>query len=83
MPVLISDETLKRAGMTEREAVIEIACRWYDVGKLSLWPAAQMAGMSRSEFEVELTSRKIPVYRPTLEDLAEDLATLDRLRDKF
>jgi predicted HTH domain antitoxin len=79
MPVIISDETLEKAGVTECEALIEIACRFFDTGKLHLWPAAQLAGMSRSEFEVELTNRQIPVYRPTLEDLAEEMAALKRL----
>jgi predicted HTH domain antitoxin len=79
MPVVISDETLKQAGMTEREALIEIACRLFDIGKLHLWPAAKMVGMSGGEFEQELMNRKIPVYRPTIEDLYEDLATLKRL----
>lgn len=80
MPVLISDETLEQTGMTEREVVIELACRLYDLEKLPLWPAAKMAGMSRGEFEAELVKRKIPIYRPTLEDLADDLATVERLR---
>ena len=79
MPVVISDETLKQAGLTEREAVVEIACRLFDAGKLALWPAAKMAGMGRSEFEAELGHRKIAVYRPTAQDLADDLAALDRL----
>jgi predicted HTH domain antitoxin len=79
MPVVISDETLEQAGLTEREALIEIACRLFDIGKLHLWPAAKMAGMSRGEFEVALMDRKIPVYRPTIEDLDHDLAALKRL----
>jgi predicted HTH domain antitoxin len=83
MPVVISDEALKPAGLTESEAIVEIACHLYDVGKLSLWPAAKMAGMQRSEFEQVLIDRKNPVYRPTLEDLAEDLATLEKLRGRW
>jgi predicted HTH domain antitoxin len=79
MPVIITDETLAQAGMTEREAVVEIACRLFDAGKLHLWPAAKLAGMSRVEFEQQLMDRKIPVYRPTIEDLHEDLAALRRL----
>ncbi|WP_435010855.1 UPF0175 family protein [Tundrisphaera lichenicola] len=82
MPVVISDETLKQAGLTESEAIVEIACHLYDAGKLTLWPAARMAGMNRSEFEQALMNRSIPVYRPTLEDLVEDVATLERLRDR-
>jgi predicted HTH domain antitoxin len=79
MPVVIPDETLRQAGLSEREALVEIACRLYDAGKLALWPAAKLAGLSRSEFEVELLGRKIPVYRPTEQDVADDLAALDRL----
>lgn len=82
MPVVISDETLRQAGLTEREAAIEIACRLYDIDRLPLWPAARMAGMNRAEFEQELVRRRIPIHRPTPEDLAADLATLDRMRDR-
>ena len=63
MPVTISDETLKQAGLSEREALVEIACRLYDADKLRLFPAARMAGMSRAEFESELLSRGIAVLR--------------------
>ena len=79
MPVIIPDEVLREAGLSEREALIEIACRLFDAGKLHLWPAAKLAGLSRVEFEGELIQRKIPIYRPTLEDVLEDLATLKRL----
>jgi predicted HTH domain antitoxin len=79
MPVVISDETLKQAVMTEREAVIEIACRLFDAGKLHLWPAAKMAGLSRVEFEQKLMNRMIPVFRPTIQDLLDDLAALRQL----
>ena len=80
MPVVISDETLREAGLSEREAAVEIACRLFDAGKLALWPAAKLAGLRRSEFEQELRARQIPVYRPTVQDLADDLAALERLR---
>ena len=79
MPVVISDEVLEKAGLTEQEARMELACRLFDIGKLALWPAAQLAGMSRVEFEGTLMSREIPIYRPTLEDLEHDVATLKRL----
>ena len=45
MPVVISDETLRDAGLTEQDALVEIACRLFGAGKLSLfglrrsWPA--------------------------------------------
>ena len=40
MPVIIPDETLKQAGLTEKEALIEIAWRLFDADKLHLWPAS-------------------------------------------
>ena len=79
MTLTISDTTLKSAGMTEREMQIEIACRLFDAGKLALWPAAQLAGMSRGEFEDELALRNIAIYRPTLEDLELDLRIMPKL----
>lgn len=78
MPVVISDEVLQQAGLSERDLLIELACRLFDLGKLHLWPAAQLAGLTRVEMEAELMKRKIPVYRPTSEDLANDLAALKR-----
>ena len=63
MPVIIPDETLKQAGLTENEALIEIACRLFDAGKLHLFPAARLAGLDRYAFESELISRGIAVHR--------------------
>jgi predicted HTH domain antitoxin len=65
--------------MTAEEARVEISCRLFDAGKLDLWPAAQLAQLSRVEFEEELRRRKIPIYRPTVADFKADLETLDRL----
>jgi predicted HTH domain antitoxin len=79
MPVVISDETLKEAGLTEHETALDIACWLFDAGRLALWPAAKVAGMSRVEFEGKLGRRGIAIYRPTPEDIAEELAALDRL----
>jgi predicted HTH domain antitoxin len=80
MPVVIPDEVLQKAGLSEREALIEIACRLFDIEKLYLFDAAQLAGLSRGEMETELAKRNIPIYRPTLEDLMEDLKSLEDLR---
>ncbi len=77
MPLVISDETLKAAKLSEREARIEIACRLFDADKLQLWPAAQLAGLSRDEFLSELKARNIPAFRPTWDDVKQDMETLD------
>ncbi len=79
MPLTLSDDVLKQAGMTADEARVEIACRLFDAGRLALWPATQLAQMSRVEFEVELIKRKIPIYRFTVEDLVAEQNALDKL----
>lgn len=79
MPLTLSDELLKQAGMSEDEARVEIACRLFDADKLALWPAAQLAGMTRVEFEAALMNRKIPIHRFTLDDLMSEQAALDKL----
>src|SRR5437588_13041167 len=82
MPVVIPDEVLQEAGMTERERRIELACRLFDLEKLHLWPAAKLAGLTRSEMEWELMKRQIPVYRPTVEDVINDVETLKRFEER-
>jgi predicted HTH domain antitoxin len=79
MPLLISDEFLEQAGLTEEQARIEFACRLFDAGKLHLWPAARLAGLSRAEFEGELRARGLPVYRITEEHYRQDLEVLRKL----
>lgn len=79
MPIVISDETLQQAGLSEQQARIEIACRLFDANKLSLWPAAQLAQLTRSQFESELHARHIAVYRPTVKDLEQDRQSMEKL----
>ena len=79
MPFTISDEALTQAGLTEREARVEFACRLFDAGKVHLWPAARLAGLSRSDFEAELRARCLPVYRITEEHYRQDLEALRKL----
>jgi len=79
MAITISDDVLKEAGLSERDALIEIACRLFDLEKLHLPAAARLAGLSRAEFEGELRARKIAIYRPTVEELMQELEGMRRL----
>lgn len=79
MPVVIPDEALREAGLNPREALVEFACRLFDADKLTLPAAVRLAGLSRVAFEQELRSRGIPIYRPTLKDLEDDMEALNRL----
>ena len=79
MPLVISDEMLRAAGTNERDARLEIACRWFDEGKLTIGHAARLVGMNEREFETELQRRGIPRYRYTEEMLDRDVETLKKL----
>ncbi len=76
--LIIPDELLKEAGLDQREALIEFACRLFDAGRLTLWSAAKVAGLNRGEMEDALLQRRIAVYRPREQDVAEDVAALQR-----
>ena len=78
MCLVLPDEILRAAGVSEQEARVELACALFAAGRLSLWPAAQLAGLSRAEMEDALAARKIPVYRPTLEEVLGDAEKLRR-----
>jgi predicted HTH domain antitoxin len=80
MPVVIPDDVLQQTGLTERELLIELACKLFDLEKLHLWPAAKLAGLSRMEMVSELRKRDIAIYRYSEEDFAQDLATIEHLK---
>ena len=76
MPLTISDDVLREAHLSEADARVEIACRLFDAGRLSLSAAGRLAGLERNPFEHELRVRNIPVFRPTVADLEHDLKAL-------
>ena len=51
MPVIISDDILRESGLGEKDALVEIACRLFDAGKISLPLAARLAAL---EIDVEV-----------------------------
>ena len=79
MPLLITDDDLRAVGISEREAIMEIACRWFDAGKLTLGHAARLDGVSEFEFETQLERHGIPRYRYTEDQLDQDVTALKKL----
>lgn len=75
----IPEDILKEAGLSDRDALIEFACGLFDSGRLELPTAVRLSGLSRSEFENQLASRGIAAYRPTVQDLDQDLQTIEHL----
>jgi predicted HTH domain antitoxin len=82
MPLLIDDDTLKQAGLTEQEARVEFACRLFQAGRLSKVATARLCSLDRVGFESELQKRSIDIFGYTAADLDADLATLDRVLGK-
>jgi predicted HTH domain antitoxin len=73
MTINIPDDILHRAGLTEREVLIELACRLFDAERLGKGLAARMCGLERIEFEEELRKRKLAVYHTSLEDYEREM----------
>ena len=81
MPLTIPDEWLEEARISPDDARVELACRLYDGGRLSFGLAIRWSGLTRTDFEAAMLDRGLALYRPTIEDLEDDLETLDRLGD--
>jgi predicted HTH domain antitoxin len=77
--LLVPDDILKEAGLDEGEALVEFACRLFEAGRLALWPAATLARLDRVAMEEALAARGIPIYRPSLDDLTQDMSTLEHI----
>ncbi|MCU0872913.1 MAG: UPF0175 family protein [Pirellulaceae bacterium] len=79
MPLLIPDQVLTDAGLSELDAKVEIACRLYDAGRLSLPAATRWTGLSRTEFEEALLLRDLPLVRVDQEYWLQELESLRQL----
>jgi predicted HTH domain antitoxin len=51
---------------------ISLAMRLYKLEKLTIGKAAQLAGLSRFEFETVLSENEIPISNLTIADVLED-----------
>lgn len=59
--------------MTEKEAVMVLAAQLYEMGKLSLGQAADLAGYSKTTFMELLGSHGVSVFNYPAEDLDNDI----------
>ena len=57
-----------------REMRVAASVQWYSQGLVSQGKAAEIAGLSRSEFLEELFRRKVPACQVSFEDLLEEIS---------
>lgn len=79
MSLVIDNEILQTARMTEKELLQEIAVMLFEKEKLSLGQASKLAEMNLMQFQHLLASRNIAVHYG-VEDFEQDLKTLEGLR---
>ncbi len=60
MSLSIPEETLDGLRHGARDALIDMACRLFDADRISKPEATKLTGLSRVEFEAELTKRGLP-----------------------
>ena len=75
MSLVISDDTLRDAGISETELREEIAVLLFEQERLTLGQASRLARTSQAEFLWVLGRRQIPVHYGVTE-FQEDLKTL-------
>ncbi|WKN40761.1 UPF0175 family protein [Tunicatimonas pelagia] len=75
MALIISDETLAKAQLTEQDFLIDLACYLYDKKRLSMGKTRELADLNLLDFQKELAKREIDIHY-TQEDLDKDLQNL-------
>ena len=80
MSVIVPDDLLQAAQMTEGKLKLEIAVLLYQQRKISGGKARHFAGLNILEFQKELANRGLHVNYE-VEDFHNDLETLLRLGD--
>ena len=76
MSLVIPDEFLQTAHISETDLKLEIAILLFQQEKITLGTASQFAGINQLEFQRILGSRKIPIHYG-VEDFQQDLITLE------
>jgi predicted HTH domain antitoxin len=75
MSVVIPDEVLLTASMSEAELIQEIAVMLFQKEKLTLGQASSLVGMNQLAFQHLLASRQISVHYD-VEEFESDLKTI-------
>lgn len=79
MDLLIKEEVLRKAEITAEELLIEMAVHLYNMGRLSMGQARNLAGLDQLSFQKEMAKRDVYI-KYDIEDLETDLENLKKLR---
>ena len=80
MQLILEDDLVSAARLTEEEARLAIAVSLFNQERLSLAFAARLAGLDRLSFQRYLAAHEIPLHYGDAE-LDADLATVQWLHD--
>jgi predicted HTH domain antitoxin len=78
MSITIPDDIVRSSGLTEDELKRELAVALFQLERLTLQQAANVAGETQLEFQKLLASRRIAIHYG-LEELDEDLRAVRRV----
>jgi len=79
--MVISDDILASAHVSEAEVRSEIALALFARDRLTLAQAARLADLPQLDFQALLAARRIPIHYDVAE-FEEDLRTLERLASR-
>lgn len=80
--LVVPKEVLDKAHLSAEELAIEIAAHLYATKRLTMGGARRLANIDLISFQGELAKRNIYIHYD-VEDLRQDVDTLNRLRKKF
>jgi predicted HTH domain antitoxin len=81
MDLLIKEEILEKAEITAEELIIEIAVHLYDIGRLSMGQARNLAQLDQISFQKEMAKRDVYIQYD-IKDLETDLENLRKLKGR-
>jgi predicted HTH domain antitoxin len=80
MVLMMSEEEIRKTGMTETQLKLEIAIHFFSIGAFTLGQAASFCSLNQAEMMEILGTRKIPMHY-TVEDLDYDYQNIVQERD--
>ncbi|NEQ73206.1 MAG: UPF0175 family protein [Okeania sp. SIO2C9] len=78
MSVVIPDDVLRAAKMSEAQLKLEIAIMLFQQDKISIGKARRLAGINLLEFQREIAERGICIHYD-VEEFEEDIKTLQEM----